>query len=165
MLVKSCHFSPDLRNRLEGNSFPAIRHGAGDCADDNAPDNHPLCHPSASAAFPMKRSLATSVRAHFVLLAVSLLIAAVPGCALYVMFDLFDAGEPPTNVRAALVLLALAVTLALRLFGLRAFRAAYATGHVRLHGPGEDGTSIKLYCEHRWFVQLHLELMGYDGID
>lgn len=113
----------------------------------------------------MKRSLATSLRAHFVLLSVSLLIAAVPGCALYVMFDLFDAGDPPTNVRAALVLLALAVTLTLRLLGLRAFRAAYATGHVRLHGPGEDGTSIELDCDHRWFVQLHLELMGYDCID
>jgi hypothetical protein len=113
----------------------------------------------------MKRSLATSLRAHFVLLAVSLLIAAVPGCALYVMFDLLDAGEPPTNVRAALVLLALAVALALRLFGLRAFRAAYAVGHVRPHGAGEDGTSIELDCEHRWFVQLYLELMGYDCID
>ncbi|MDS0862751.1 hypothetical protein NUV25_34145 [Burkholderia pseudomultivorans] len=113
----------------------------------------------------MKRSLATSLRAHFVLLAVSLLLAAVPGCALYVTFDLFDAGEPPTNVRAALVLLALAVTLALRLFGLGAFRAACATGHVRLHDSGEHGTSIELDCEHRWFVQLHLELMGYDRID
>ncbi|WP_343672838.1 hypothetical protein [Paraburkholderia heleia] len=113
----------------------------------------------------MKRSLATSLRAHFVLLSFSLLIAAVPGCVLYVMFDLFDAGEPPTDVRAALVLLALAVALALRLIGLRAFRAACATGHVRLHGPGEDGTLIELDCEHRWFVQLHLELMGYDCID
>ncbi|WP_225032157.1 hypothetical protein [Paraburkholderia sp. XV] len=47
----------------------------------------------------MKRSLPTSLRAHFVLLSVSLLIAAVPGCALYVMFDLFDAGEPRRTFR------------------------------------------------------------------
>jgi len=112
----------------------------------------------------MKRRLATSLRAHFVLLAASILIAAVPVCALYVLFDLLDAGEPP-DALAALVLFALTVMLVLRLSALRAYRAARLTNHVRPLSLAEHKASLVPDCERGWFVQLHLELMGYECID
>jgi hypothetical protein len=113
----------------------------------------------------MKPANRTALRAHLVLLCLSICIAGTPSLGLSVAWGLFDDDAPFFPQLSATLALVVLIMAGLRWAARRAFNSALDARHIELLDETGDEASIDDHCARPWLVQLHLELQGRHCVD